>query len=420
MGKIKNKILTAAITIAGGFTANSMIESAASETPKPLPAAKEIVKKDKRIAPPRTPTKRKPQKVYHSFAEIPAISDEEAVFYSKKEYSYIINANKYQATGKVEIKRVLTAELPSLNILSPTYYRECHPYTPKPLEDPKVIYDLDPRVISPNGTYKGPTQMDNNSVTNFMKYLLANSKTRKYVLPLFKTSDNSSLNKAALNLQSLFFAADGSPKSIKECKNVLGDKSYTLLKIKGDVTQAYKKLTASMPQKLFLSELEKYQLRFFGIGRSGQPQEIIEAVAKRMNYKIASGKPNATRVSLCVMGAAYCHVNWKGNGLAALNDAKSKSNPNNLSAAKRWVNGNGTNGVIALSEQSIITPQIINQYMQIGLSGADELNALYKQAVDNQEKRKRIAQNKMKALSPITQNNQTLLLNVSLYKRQKS
>lgn len=422
MGKIKNKLVTAAIAIAGGLSANSIIETASSKQEQPstvsVPSPTKQVKHSSSKKNAKV-TKRIPTKVYHNFSEIPSISDEEAEIYRRNEYTYVLNATAYQKDGKIQIKRVLTAEVPSLNILSPTYYRECETYTPNPKEDSKVTYDLNPSLISPSGSYKGPTQMNDDAVKNFMKYLLANPKTREYLIPLFQTADQSYLNIAVKNLEKLFFTAEGTPLPPEKCNNILADKAYTNLKIKGNVTQAYKKLATSMPKKIFLSELENYQLRYFGIGRLGKPQEIIEAVAKQLNYKTTTGEINATRVNMYIMGAAYCHVNWKGNGLTPLSDAKNKANPNTLATAKSWVNDKGTDGVIALSQQTIITPQIIAQYQQMGISGATELNKAYQNAVAREELKMRIAQQKRKFMSPLAQNKKTFQIKAEMLKKQR-
>ncbi len=386
---IKEKLISAAIFLSGGINTSA----ATLHNEQPYKETTAVRESSSSASAPKN-KKRTPQKVYHKFSEIPAISDQEAHLYKRSEYTYVIDAVTYQKTGKIILKRVLTAEAPSLNILSPTYYRECQERTPKPGEDPKVTYDLNPALINSQG-YKGPTQMNDATATAFMKYLLANPKTRAYVVNFFQTSEKIGVHVAAANLEKLFFTTDGSPLPLEKCKAQQQNKTYTSLKIKGNVTDAYKKLAKSMPKKKFLAELEKYQLHFFSIGRANGPHKIIEAVATRLGYNAA------TRINLGVIAAAFCHVNWKGNGTAALNNAKSLRNPNTLNTALNWVDGKGINGVKALFEQTIITPQIIDQLKQTDISGANELVRLYKQAVNN-------AENKIKT-KPLAQNNSNTL-----------
>ena len=69
----------------------------------------------------RTITCRTAQKVYHRFEEIPEISDSEAIAYNRDDYTYIINADQYQKTGKIEyeiygIYNIYSGELKEVRI----------------------------------------------------------------------------------------------------------------------------------------------------------------------------------------------------------------------------------------------------------------------------------------------------------------
>lgn len=335
-------------------------------------------------------TKRQPSKIYHNFKEIPEITDADVHLYSKREYTYIMNAEVYQKTGRVEIKRVLKGELSELSILSPIYYRECKEYQPKPNEDSKICYDLNPSLVSSSGTYKGPTQMNDDALKNFMKYLLANPKTRKYMVKHFRSKDSRGVEQAAQELERLFFDERGKPRATEDCNGILANKGYTNIITKAGVTQTYLQVVKEMPKSLLIKELENYQLRYSMLCRPGKPQEIISEVARRSGYKTRDNQPDATRVPMATMGAAYCHVNWKGNGLQALTLAKRSANPASLAIAKSMVDGKGPKGVAALAETTIMTPKIIAQYEQMGLSGAKELMQKYKMKVDEAERRTRI------------------------------
>ena len=49
------------------------------------------------------------------------------------------------------------------------YRTECADYTPRANEDQLVRYNLDLQVISKTGIYKGPSQMDDNTISDFIK-----------------------------------------------------------------------------------------------------------------------------------------------------------------------------------------------------------------------------------------------------------
>ena len=58
--------------------------------------------------------------------------------------------------------------------------------------------------MSKTGITKGPSQMDDNAVRSFIKYLAANPETRQYVLPLLTVSKGN-VNDAARELEHKFF-----------------------------------------------------------------------------------------------------------------------------------------------------------------------------------------------------------------------
>lgn len=57
--------------------------------------------------------------------------------------------------------------------------------------------------MSKTGITKGPSQMDDNAVRSFIKYLAANPETRQYVLPLLTVSKGN-VNDAARELEHKF------------------------------------------------------------------------------------------------------------------------------------------------------------------------------------------------------------------------
>ncbi|MBR5598802.1 MAG: hypothetical protein IKW39_02050, partial [Alphaproteobacteria bacterium] len=120
---------------------------------------------------PASVKRRAPVRVYHRFEEIPEISDAEALFYNRKEYTYIVNADVYQKNGNIELKRVLKSELTKANALSLIYRSECETYNPKPNEDQISRYIVDLKILNPTGNYKGPSQMDDMAIVNFIKFL---------------------------------------------------------------------------------------------------------------------------------------------------------------------------------------------------------------------------------------------------------
>lgn len=434
MSKLKT-IISASILAAGGVLP---LSSPSSSIPAITP--------QKVITPQQPPKeKRTKQKVYHRFEEIPAISDEDASLYNKDEYTYIINADVYQKTGKIELKRVLASEVTEASALGLIYRGECGDYTPKANEDQIIRYHVDMKVIDPSGTFISPSQMNNEAVTSFARYLTANPKTRKYVLPLItftptpklKTKlanemkqQNISADKMqefALNkLEKLYFNADGSILPMDSRKTLILNEIYCSFKfnstawskvaspkmkalIQKESAQRAKGLSNEKKNYLCLTETfpsleelrqahEDYNLTTFPLGRIGKPKQVMQALALSMNLKDENGNLDATRIPTFAIAASISSINWQGNGCKALSQASSpqirasfrnsweKGVAHLKQVVKLWVTGKSrTYGVNELSKLNIITPLIIEQCEKLELAGAENLKKKYQQAVINEE-----------------------------------
>ena len=402
---------------------------------------------EKKISP------RTAQKVYHRFEEIPSISDEEASAYNRNDYIYIVNAEEYQKTGKIELKRVLKDEVTKANTLSLVYRSECQTYNPKPTEDQLAKYVIDLRIMSKTGITKGPSQMDDNAITSFIKYLAANPQTRQYALPLIKTTKGS-VEEAAQKLEQKFFDENGDLRPMDERDAILhGDvyksiylndnawKTVASAKLKrfitateaekarkvgrpvhlsnttkkarkvgrpvhlSNTTKNYLCLTELFPsEELLIQQIEDYNLAFYQLGRPGKTKHVTAALARSMNLKDKSGNLDATRLPPFAIAAAISSINWKGNGRQALRTAQGlrselahSSNPNQIlrERVKTWVTGKSRRyGVDEMYELNILTPDIIRQYTELELSGAKNLAHNYQKAVEMAESKARIAQHK--------------------------
>lgn len=361
--------------------------------------------------------KREPTKVYHRFEEIPEINDTEAPLYAPEEYTYIINADTYQKTGQIELKRVLVAELTKANALSIIYRSECATRIPSQNDDQITKYDVDLKLLNPTGKYKGPSQMNDEGVLLFARYLAANPKTRQYVLPILKTS-NGTVEEAAAELGKKFFTPDGTPRPMDERDAVLCGMTFQKLKIKenawrtlaspklksfiakeerkrllSNTTKNYFCLTELFPSEESLKQsLEDFNLAFFPLGRTGKPKFVMAALARSLNLKGPDGNLDATRIPTFAIAASLSHINWKGNGKQALSDAQQiraeiQKNPAKKAQilkdkTKTWVTGKGRQyGIDELSKLNIITPDLIRQYCEIELPGAKNLEQEYNRQV---------------------------------------
>ena len=348
-------------------------------------------------------SKRTPLKVYHRFEEIPEITDAEAPLYNRNEYTYIVNADTYQKTGKIELKRVLTQEVTKANALSLIYRSECQTYVPKENEDQLAKYVIDLRIMSKTGITKGPSQMDDNAIKAFMKYLAADPESRQYVLPLMKSS-NGTAAEAAAELEKKFFDENGKLRPMDEREAVLHGTAYNAIELKDNAWQTVaspalkkfiideeirmskkkankskkkvnkRKKKANMGKKterlvtlssttknylclteLFPSEdllkkkIEDYNLAFYQLGRPGKTKHVTAALARSLNLKDEHGNLDATRIPTFAIAAAISSINWKGNGKKALKDAQNlrpalQENPEKekqilRNTVKNWVTG---------------------------------------------------------------------------------
>lgn len=388
-------------------------------------------------------TKRVAQKIYHRFEEIPEISDKEALLYNKEEYTYIVNAEKYQKDGTIELKRVLKDELTQANVLSVIYRSECATYIPKENEDQITKYDINLKLLNPSGKYKGPSQMNDIGVLLFVRYLAANPQTRQYVLPLLKVSEGS-VQDATAQLEKKFFTDDGTLRPMDEREAVLCGAAYRNIKLKDtawqslasdelkrfisteekkrktrltNTTKNYLCLTEMFPdEQTMQNALEDFNLAFFPLARLGKPKFVMAALARSLNLKDKSGNLDATRIPTFAIAAAQSHINWKGNGVKALSQAQtlrhtlsSETDKNKKLCyfVKQWVSGKGKQGIDELAKLNIITPKLICQYQAIELPGAKNLAQNYQQAVNQAEARL----NK--------QATQTLVLTAKNFQRQR-
>ena len=371
------------------------------------------------------------EKVYHRFEEIPEITDEMALAYRQSEYTYIINADIYRQTGKIKLKRVLKDEITKSNVLSVMYRAECADYNPKQDEDQIVRYDLDLQIISSTGIYKGPSQMNDQTINDFIKYLALNPQYRQYIKPMLQTKDNSPVAQNTYKLERMFYTSSGNFRSLNERNKAFLSQTYQNLTIKTDAWQSlssprikkviaqkeaeihkklsgmaknYLYLTEKIPEEQMITEIESFNLNFYPLGRVAKPQKIITALANSLHLKDSDGKLDASRVPTYAIGAAISHINWKGNGTAALSSAMKKFPKDQELAEKKlketvktWVNGKGRRyGIDEQAELNMITPEIISQYKQMELPGAEKLDQQYKQAVRNANRKVRLLAQKYK------------------------
>lgn len=432
MSKLK-ALISAGILVAGG----------AFSTSTPATDNNEPVNKETHTL--NTFKKRTAQKIYHRFEEIPEISDEDAALYKKSEYTYIINAEHYQQTGEIELKRVLTDEVTQANALGLVYRSECGTYHPQENEDQIVCYEVDMTLINPKGTFIGPSQMNNDAITLFARYLAANPDTRKYVLPLItftpgaklkqqlaaemaeKNIDKDKMLDFALNkLEKLFFNDNGTMRPMNERNSLINDALFKSIRINGNnwekiaspklkayinkeshkrkngLSNAAKNffcLTETFPSKKDAEKaLEDYNLTSFPLGRSGKPKQVMMSLALSMNLKDADGNLDATRIPTYAVAAAVSTINWHGNGEGALSQAGNEKMRQAFrqswkhgmhylkTTAKQWVSGKSrAHGVNELSKLNMITPLLIKQYQQMELAGAENLANNYQLAVAKEE-----------------------------------
>ena len=435
----KAKIIAGAGIIAAGAALSGLPQNNNAKAEKINSIEKEIVAhttttsiKDSSLQ----DSKRNAKRVYHRFEDIPAISDKDAIKYNKNEYIYVINADKYQKTGDIELKRVLKDEVTKANALSLIYRSECQTYIPKQHEDQLSKYVIDLRIMSKTGVTKGPSQMDDNAIKAFIKYLAANPETRQYVLPLVKATKGTAEN-AAKELEKKFFDENGDLRPMDERDAILHGLTYKNLTMREDawvrlaspklkkfiaqeeakmtrktgrrivlsnITKNYLCLTEIFPsEELLKRQIEDYNLAFYQLGRPGKTKHVTAALARSMNLKDEHGNLDATRLPPFAIAAAISSINWQGNGNKALRDAQNirdklpqvqeKKNQVLREIVKNWVTGKSKRyGVDEMYELNILTPDIIRQYKELELSGSKALAANYNRAVEHAEQRIQIAQ----------------------------
>ena len=367
-------------------------------------------------------SKRTHAKVYHRFEEIPEIKDIEAHLYNKDEYTYIINADAYQKNATIELKRVLKSEVTKANTLSLIYRSECHTYNPKETEDQLTRYNIDLKLINPTGTYKGPSQMDDQAITNFIRFLGISPEYRDYITPILKNT-----KKDLQSLEKNFYKPDGSLQSQEVRQMLLESPGYKNIKINtqkwaelassnlkkyiskkeaeisrknnqtttlSNTTKTYLYLTELFPDKdTMVKALEDYNLTTFPLNRQGKPKHVLSALALNLNLTDKEGNLDATRIPTYVISATLSHINWKGNGRSALKDIqKMRHNKETLTPEKlkklsaSWVSGKSNRyGINEISKLNIITEDIIKQYQNIELPGANNLALAYQKAVQQKE-----------------------------------
>ena len=432
MSKLK-AIMSAGILVASGaFSTNSP----ATDNDMPVSQEKHMFSMLK---------KRAAQKVYHRFEEIPEISDDDAHLYKKGEYTYIINAERYQQTGEIELKRVLTAEVTKANALGLIFRSECGTYAPAENEDQITCYDVDMLLINSTGTFKGPMQMNDDAIVSFARYLAADPNTRKYIMPLISFKPGNKLKKelmqelseknisadkmcefALSKLEKLYFAEDGKMLPMDERNALINEQLYKSIRFDGnnwskiassklknyistesrkrkkglsDTAKNFFCLTETFPNEERLKQaLEDYNLTSFSLGRPGKPKQVMLALALSMNLKDENGNLDATRIPTYAIAASVSSINWHGNGKEALSSAGSnkmreyfrQSWKNGMdylkTATKTWVCGKSRQyGVNELSQLNMITPLLIKQYQQLELAGAEKLAREYQQAIVHAE-----------------------------------
>lgn len=270
------------------------------------------------------------------YDEIPELTDEQALFHSKSEYTYIINAEKYQETGELETKRVLKEDLcPEASASYVFFKREgCRDY---PLKEQNLY------LKSIGGRYVGPFQMNSDSCNAFLKHI-------KETHPEWS--------------------------------------SY----IKGKGTTGYMNFVKKCPDKQeMLDAIEAYALSDYFNNRVGKPEALAENLAKKLNKLDDQDTPDATRLPLHVISALPTGVIARGNGKGFNRKIPTLNEKNLDSYCKAWISDrrNGVPAYNQLKEVDYLTPEIIAQYQTMNLSGADKLKTQYQALVDQKETQKR-------------------------------
>ncbi|MBO5039200.1 MAG: hypothetical protein J6C85_07100 [Alphaproteobacteria bacterium] len=265
-----------------------------------------------------------------TYADIPELSDTAALFHDKSEYTYIINAEKYQQTGELDVKRVLKEDLlPEASTSYVFFKREgCHGY---PLNEQDLT-------IKSSLGYVGPFQMNSAACNAFLKHMKENHpETAPYI------------------------TAKG--------------------------TSGYMNFVKKYPDKeKLIQTIENYALDGYFDGRIGKPDTLAKNLAKQLNKTDENGTPDATRLPLHVIASLPTGVIARGNG-RAFDKNISKMTENNIDKhCISWISSNlGRNAYNQLKQVDYLTPEIIEQYQTMNLSGAEKLQQKYAELVRKQE-----------------------------------
>lgn len=266
------------------------------------------------------------------YADIPELSDADAPLHNKDEYTYIINAEKYQQTGKLEVKRALKENLlPEASASYVFFMREgCHGY---PLNEQDLT-------IKSNSGYVGPFQMNGASCNAFLKHMKENyPETVPYI------------------------ASQG--------------------------TSGYMNFVKKYPDKeKLIQTIENYALDGYFNGRVGKPDILAKNLAKQLNKTDENGTPDATRLPLHVIAALPTGVIARGNGLGFNKQIPQMTEKNLDNYCINWIKSNlGRNAYNELKQVDYLTPEIIKQYQTMNLAGAENLQQKYTELVQQQEQK---------------------------------
>lgn len=264
------------------------------------------------------------------YADIPELNDIAAILHNKNEYTYIINAEKYQQTGELEVKRVLKKDLlPEASTSYVFFKREgCHGY---PLNDQDLT-------IKSSLGYVGPFQMNSRACTDFLNH-------------------------------------------VKEKHPEIKD--Y----ISGSGTNGYLRFVKKYPDKEKLKEIiEEYALRGYYKDRPGKPDTLAANLASHLKRTDEKGTPDATRLPLHVIAALPTGIIARGNG-KNFNALIPKITEKNIDdKCISWIKSNlGEKAYNKLKEVDYLTPEILDQYQTMNLPGIENLQQKYNELVNKKE-----------------------------------
>ncbi|MCM1323580.1 MAG: hypothetical protein NC218_05415 [Acetobacter sp.] len=274
------------------------------------------------------------------YDEIKEIPDEHAFWHKPEECTFIINAEKYQKTGELEVKRVLKEDLlPEASASYVFFKREgCQGY---PLKEQDLY------LKSPSG-YVGPFQMDSNACNTFLKHI-------KNEHPQWAEYATGSGTAGYMNF-------------VKKCPD----------------------------KEELLKTIEQYALSDYFNNRVGKPEVLAQNLAAQMQKIDENGNPDATRIPLHVIASLPTGVIARGNGNGFKKKIPTLTEQNIDAYCKVWISDK-THGVPAynkLKEIDYLTPEIITQYQTMNLAGADKLQQQFQTIVEQKETSKELAHNK--------------------------